>query len=140
MYKTILAAIDLEHGEHIQKIVDAAQELAKVNGAEVCLLTVVPAGPAIVSQFLAENYERLASTELEEKLNAMGAKLTSAGIKCSALVRFGTIYEEILAAAEKLSADLIIVGSHKPYAADFLLGTNAARVVRHADVSVFVVR
>jgi len=140
MYKTILAAIDLEHGEHTQKIVDATKDLAKVYGAEACLLTVVPAGPAVVSQFLAENYESLASAELEEKLDAMGADLTSAGVKCSSMVRFGTIYEEVLAAAEKISADLIVVGSHKPNAAGFLLGSNASRVVRHAVCSVFVVR
>ncbi len=34
----------------------------------------------------------------------------------------------------------IIVASHKPNVGDYLLGTTAARVVRHATCSVFVVR
>ncbi len=34
----------------------------------------------------------------------------------------------------------IIVASHKPNVGDYLLGTTAARVVRHAACSVFVVR
>ncbi|MDH3475684.1 MAG: universal stress protein [Rhodospirillales bacterium] len=39
-----------------------------------------------------------------------------------------------------MKADLIITGSHKPNVSDYLLGSNAARVVRHASCSVFVVR
>ena len=140
MYKTILAAIDLEHGEHTLEILALVKKLAETFGAEVCLVNVVPAGPAIVSQFLDESYEGMASGEAEAKLAELAAGLTSAGVKSSNEVRFGTVYEEILAAAEKVGADLIVVGSHKPGAATFLLGTNAARVVRHASCSVTVVR
>ncbi|MCP4874198.1 MAG: universal stress protein, partial [Gammaproteobacteria bacterium] len=54
--------------------------------------------------------------------------------------RFGDIYREILAQAENSAVDLIVIGSHKLQATDFLIGTNASRVVRHAPCSVFVVR
>ena len=36
--------------------------------------------------------------------------------------------------------DLIIMASHRPELQDYLLGPNAARVVRHANCSVLVVR
>lgn len=42
--------------------------------------------------------------------------------------------------AAKIGADLIVIGSHRPEMGDFLLGPNAARVVRHSKVSVLVVR
>jgi len=45
-----------------------------------------------------------------------------------------------LAVAEEAVADLIVVGSHRPAMKDYLLGTNAARVVRHARCSVLVAR
>jgi nucleotide-binding universal stress UspA family protein len=35
---------------------------------------------------------------------------------------------------------LIIIGSHSPSMQDYLLGPNAARVVRHANCSVLVIR
>ena len=38
------------------------------------------------------------------------------------------------------AADLIVIGCHAPGVGDFLLGSNAARVVRHAGCSVYVVR
>ena len=43
-------------------------------------------------------------------------------------------------AADKLKCDLIVMASHRPELKDYLLGPNAARVVRHARQSVFVVR
>ena len=46
----------------------------------------------------------------------------------------------ILAAAKEYAADLIIMGSHRPELQDYLLGPNAARVVRHSAKSVLVVR
>ena len=49
-------------------------------------------------------------------------------------------YDEVIATAKSLGAELIIVGSHKPDVSDYLLGSNAARIVRHADCSVLVVR
>ncbi|MEO0863555.1 MAG: universal stress protein, partial [Pseudomonadota bacterium] len=36
--------------------------------------------------------------------------------------------------------DAIFVGAHRPELKDYLIGPNAARVARHAQQSVFVVR
>jgi nucleotide-binding universal stress UspA family protein len=57
-----------------------------------------------------------------------------------AIVRFGSVYKEILAYAKTIGADLIVMGSHEPSVGDYLLGGNAARVVRHATCSVHIVR
>jgi universal stress protein F len=56
------------------------------------------------------------------------------------IVAEGRIYREILKAAQTIQADLIVMGSHHPELKDYLLGPNAAKVVRHADCSVMVVR
>jgi nucleotide-binding universal stress UspA family protein len=47
-------------------------------------------------------------------------------------VLHGKIYDEILRAADKLGVDVIVMGSHRPELKDYLLGPNAARVMRHA--------
>ena len=51
-----------------------------------------------------------------------------------------SIYAEIFGVAEGSEADLVGVGSHRLAIKDYLLGTNAARVVRHARCSVLVAR
>ena len=38
------------------------------------------------------------------------------------------------------STDQIVIGAHRPAVSDFLLGPNTARIVRHAECSVNVVR
>ena len=55
-------------------------------------------------------------------------------------MRSGHAYNTILDEAEKSGADLIIIASHRPGLQDYLLGSTAAKVVRHANCSVLVVR
>ena len=52
----------------------------------------------------------------------------------------GTVYEEIIKEATAIGADLVIMTAHRPELRDYLLGPNAARVVRHAPMSVLVIR
>jgi nucleotide-binding universal stress UspA family protein len=68
---------------------------------------------------------------------ALGAE---ANAKVRHVVSTGSAYEEILKTAEADKADLIVIGAHKPDFKDYLLGPNAARVVRHSNCSVCVVR
>jgi nucleotide-binding universal stress UspA family protein len=56
------------------------------------------------------------------------------------IVATGRAYEEVLKLAKSTKASLIVVGTHTANMADYLLGPNAARIVRHADCSVYVVR
>ena len=52
----------------------------------------------------------------------------------------GSVYNEVLHEADTVGADLIVVGSHRPTMATYLLGSNAATIIRHARMSVLVVR
>jgi len=56
------------------------------------------------------------------------------------LARPGTVYEQVLAVAEELDADQIVIRAHRPAVSDILLGPNTARIVRHAHCSVNVIR
>ena len=62
------------------------------------------------------------------------------GIKTKIDMRHGTPGSGILDAAEDLGIDLIVIGSHKPDLTDYFLGSTAARVVRHAQCPVLVMR
>ena len=56
------------------------------------------------------------------------------------LAKAGGIYHELLQEASEWDADLVVVGSHRPVMSDYLLGSNAKTIVRHAQCSVLVVR
>ncbi len=140
MFKNILVAVDLEHDTHMDDLLRVASDIANAQGAKVHLLHVIGAAPAVVSQFLPENYETMASEKIEKDLAVLAAKVDLAEGAAASSVRFGGVYQEILAHATKIGADLIIVASHKPNVGDYLLGTTAARIVRHASCSTLVVR
>ncbi len=140
MFKNILVAVDLEDDADIDALLRVASDTANTYGARVHLLNVIGAAPAVVSQFLPENYESMASEKIEKELAAWAAKVDLAEGAAASSVRFGDVYREILAHADKIGADLIIVASHKPNVGDYLLGTTASRIVRHASCSALVVR
>jgi nucleotide-binding universal stress UspA family protein len=140
MFKNILVAVDLEHDSDLDNLLRIASKIATIQNAKVNLLHVISAAPAVVSQFLPESYETMASEKVEQDLTALAAKVELAEGTATISVRFGSVYQEILAYADKIGADLIIVASHKPNVGDYLLGTTASRIVRHAPCSALVVR
>ena len=141
MYKNILASIDIADESSWGKTISTAVELCRATGAHLTLLTVIPDfGMSIVSQHFPEGYAENALAETHTKLGVCASEHIPDGIKKSLMVSQGTIYQEIIRAGEEISADLVVVASHRPSLKDYLLGPNASRVVRHFKRSVLVVR
>ncbi|WP_349369329.1 universal stress protein [Salinarimonas sp.] len=141
MYKNILLAVDLGHREAEQRAVDTVVEYARAFGATVHLLNVVPDyGMALVGGFFPEGFEKQALERANQELHAFAAETIPAEIPHRTIVGHGGIYREILHYADETKADLVVMSAHRPELEDYLLGPNAARVVRHAKTSVLVVR
>ncbi|MCR9175984.1 MAG: universal stress protein [Alphaproteobacteria bacterium] len=141
MYKDILLPVDMGHEAEQTKAVETAVELAKSMGARLHVITVVPDfGMSIVGGFFPEGHEKAAIAKATEALHAFTARVIPNDIEIQHIVGHGSIYREILARAEQIKCDLIVMASHRPELQDYLLGPNAARVVRHATCSVMVVR
>ena len=141
MYKTILLAIDMNEPSSWEKALPVALEQASSGGGKLHIMTVVPDfGMAIVGSFFPADYEKQALAEADKSLADFIAKNVPGEIEAAHSVGHGTIYKEVLATAEHIGADLIVMASHRPAQSDYLLGPNAARVVRHATCSVLVVR
>ena len=141
MFKNILAAIDLTEESSWIKAVPTAVELCQSTGAQLTLMTVIPDfGMSIVSQHFPKDYAENALAETRTKLGDFASKHIPDDVQPVIVIAQGTIYEEIIRVGDEVSADLIIVASHRPSLKDYLLGPNAARVVRHFKRSVLVVR
>lgn len=141
MYKNILLTVDLEHPSAQVKSVPIAVELCRQNNSTLHVLTVVPDfGMSIVAQYFPKDYEEeVAKTELDLLKSFVHDNIPD-DIKVQHIVGRGNVYESILNVAERINADLIIVQALRPELHKFHLGPNAARVVRHAECSVLVVR
>ncbi len=140
MFKRILVPVDLADETSTQRALAVAEDLAEKNAAELHVLTVVPAySMSIVGSYFPEDHERETLQRAKDALADFTAK-RSTNVAIRGHVAKGTIYDEIMKVANQLEVDLIVMASHRPELKDYLLGPNAARVVRHAKQSVFVVR
>ena len=141
MYNEILLAIDLEDEASWRKALPAAVELCRSSGARLHALTVVPElGPSIVSGYFPEDYEARMIADAGKRLNELLDAELPEGVRARPIVTQGTVYKIIIDTAAGIAADLIVMASHRPERSDYLLGPNAARVVRHSEKSVLVVR
>lgn len=141
MFKDILLPVDIGNPETQTKVVSTAVELAQAFGCRLHVMTIVPTfGEGFVSSFFPTDYQEKAMAAANEHLHAFVRQHVPDGIAVQHVVACGTIYEEILDFAKQHKIDLIIMSSHRPELSDYLLGPNAARVTRHAECSVLVVR
>lgn len=141
MYKTILLSVDLGEESSWRDALPKAIEIAAGENATLHLITVVPTyGMPIVGSFFPEDFEKKALAATKTQLGEFIAKHIPGDINAKGHVAHGVIYEEIMHAADRLGCDLIVLSSHRPELRDYLIGPNAARVVRHATQSVLVVR
>lgn len=136
MYNTILVPIDLSHKERFRPMLDVARKMANEN-SRIILLTVIEEVPAyIMTQLPAETVSKSLQTA-EEELKSIARQYE---VMAEVEVRSGHASRTILEAAEEKGVELIVIASHRPDWEDYLIGSTAARVVRHAECSVHVLR
>ncbi|MBU2963323.1 universal stress protein [Citreicella sp. C3M06] len=141
MYRTILLAVDINDLAFSDHLAEAAIGLAHADGAEIHVLNVIPgSGMAMVGAYLGADQEKRIRAEAKARLADWAERVLPEELFAGLHIAQGTIYHEIIALADKLGVAAIIVGAHRPELKDYLVGPNAARVVRHAKQSVLVVR
>jgi nucleotide-binding universal stress UspA family protein len=141
LFKDILLPVDLEHSGSWRKSLPLSITLCRMMNANLHTLAVIPeVGPGIVDQFFPEDFEKTATTHMMEDLHAFTRTHVPADIKVQHIVAHGRVYDEILRVARNIASDLIIIGAHRPDLKDYLIGSNASRVVRHATCSVLIAR
>ena len=141
MYNDVLVPVDLNHESSWKKSLPTALALCRSFGSTLHLMNVVPDyGLSPVSQYCPPGTERKLREDAEVQLKQFIAEHVPEQIKSQAIIGEGSVYREILKVAERIGADLVVMASHRPELSDYLLGANAAKVVRHADCSVMVIR
>jgi nucleotide-binding universal stress UspA family protein len=136
MYKNIVVAVDIGHGELGGMLIDKAVQLLD-DGGRITLLYVLDEVPAYIAAELPQDLGERRNAEARVELKAL-AQGRSETIDIE--VRMGAPAGQILQCAEDLDADLVMIASHRPGLSDYFIGSTAARVVRHAQSSVLISR
>ncbi len=141
MFARILFPVDLEEESSWQKAVPAVLGLQQTFGSELHVLTITPEWPKGMYRLsLPPDAEQRFAASAAEGLEAFVREHVPEGIPLTKHVKVGRVYQMVLDTAAEIKADLIVMASHRPDMGDYLIGANASRVVRHAAVSVLVVR
>jgi nucleotide-binding universal stress UspA family protein len=141
VFKSILLPIDLASEASWKKSLALAAELARGRDAVLHVMSVLPDfGMSIVGTYFDKDFEGAALMDISGQLKSWASRNVPEGVKAEVHVAHGSIYDEIMRLADKLGCDAIVLAAHRPELRDYLLGPNAARVVRHAKQSVLVVR
>ncbi|WP_226626636.1 universal stress protein [Alloyangia pacifica] len=135
MYKNILVPIAFDSDSKAHKSIEVAQALAEPD-AKITLLHVMEHIPGYAISYLPAEYLTQSRAALEKELADMAAKVPGA----KGMVIEGHSGRSILEYGEENGCDLIIIASHQPAMSDYLLGSTAAVVVRHAHCAVHVLR
>jgi nucleotide-binding universal stress UspA family protein len=140
MYKTILVPVDLADPETSRPALDQAVSLADASGGNLRLIYIRSIMPVTYMEFVPPSFDLDQQREAEEGLAEIATGVALPKERVSSVVRLGSVYHEVLDEADKAAADLIVIGSHRPSMSTYLLGSNATTIVRHAKISVLVVR
>ena len=138
MYRKILIAYD--GSDASRKAFDAALALAFQSAAELWVLTVArppEIGDEVETEAVIENSRRYHRALLAELRKALAGK----DVKAHFEVSVGHPAEQIIYEADRLGADLIVVGDRgRSKFARLLLGSTSKQVTEHAGRPVLVVR
>ena len=134
MFKKIIAALGLSHGHGLTAL-EVARRLRAEDGTIIALHVLEPV-PGFASNYLPPDHESQTRQAAEAAIRERVGEQADANV----VVLSGHPGRTITEYAEQVGADCIIVGSHKPELKDYLLGSTAARIVRHAPCSVHVLR
>ncbi|MBC7170924.1 MAG: universal stress protein, partial [Polyangiaceae bacterium] len=140
--RTVLCPIDFSQGS--SAATEYAIELAQKLGARVHLLHVYPlpmlaapdGGLMVTPQTVAQMSE-----EAAQATKRIGEEWRQKGFEIETHVGDGAPHLEIVRTAERLHADLIVMGTHgRSGLAHFLIGSVAEKVVRSSPIPVLTVR
>ncbi|KFK96438.1 MULTISPECIES: universal stress protein [unclassified Serratia (in: enterobacteria)] len=142
MYKTILVPVDIAEDVLTEHALKHVEYLAKMSGAKVHFFHALPDASAFVTaySFGLKEFENQAEVKAIEGLKKIMAEIDLPLESLAYTISFGSPRDEVLQLAEEIEADLIVIGSRRPSVKTYLLGSNAAAIVRHAKTSVMVIR
>ena len=134
MYDHILVPMALDHG--ISGTTLGVARALCIPGGRITALHVHEAVQGSVAAYLDADAVR----EGFEAARRLLAEKTAHMPDVTPEILRGHTYRTIIDVATARGVGCIVIGSHKPGFSDFLLGSTAARVVRHAPCAVHVCR
>ncbi len=141
VFKHLLVATDFS--ETSEQAVQVTLELTRESGAELTVLHTaeIPSSVYAGQTFAVVDLMQPIIDVAQQKLDAFMRSVRERHPRAHGVLKLGVAWEQILAGAAEVHADLIVIGTHgRRGIAHAVLGSVAERVVRLSPVPVLTVR
>ena len=135
MYKNILVPVVFGGDQKNFASIDVARALA-AEGAKFTVMHVIESMPNYATSQIPTDVLDRVRAEIEKSLSDAAKALPGAKTQLISGHAGSTIIEY----ANETNVNCIVMASHRPEFSDLFLGSTAARVVRHANCAVHVIR
>jgi len=141
MYNTIIVPVDLSDTYALKLVIPVALNFVNCFGSELHLINIIPdIGISMLEEFLPTQWIGNQKGKHLEQLNKLVEQYIPMDMKVKQFVGRGHVYDEIINYSNSVKANLLIVPAIRPQLQDYMLGPNVSKIVRHAKISVLVVR
>ncbi len=142
MYKNVLLAVDLNHEESWVHALPAALAICSDEGARIHVVTCIPdVHMPMIASYFPDSFVDDVKRKTGERLAEFCATHVPSSVDSThAVLSGGAIYEMLIRYADGNDVELIVMGAYHPDLKDYLLGSNAEKVLRHARQSVLVIK
>lgn len=140
MYNTVLIPMDLEHEDMFPKAVALAQQLIGDEKGEIHAIYVDQTQVHQGNFGITDDAVQGAREAMKQEVKTLFKKYVPEHLRGKCRVKAGVVYDIVLEEADKVKPEVIIVAAGRPGFSSYLLGSNAEKILRHANCSVFVIR
>jgi universal stress protein F len=141
MYKSILIPIDLYDKSSIKPMMIKGLNFAQAFGSIISFIYVIPDfGIKTVEDYLPKHWIKDQKNKYSSQITDLVKQYVPEEINVNISISRGSVYDKVIQYSNEIDADLIIVSAIRPQFRDYMLGPNASKIVRHASISVLVVR
>ena len=139
MFKDILLPVNMSDPATWERPLEVAIYLARNCGARLHLMTVMPSFDyPMVENFFPVDFEEKAHARLNKEIHAFVAEHIPDDLHAQTIIAVGSIYEQILETAREIKSDLIIMTRKGGPRRHYFMGSNANKVINHAETAVLV--
>ncbi|MGD2271812.1 MAG: universal stress protein [Desulfobacterales bacterium] len=140
MFTKILVPVDIDYPEAATAVYQKAAALAKLSGAKIRLISVMPGfGMPLVASYISEEVRQEAADRFKKALEQFINDNCRDPVSYE--LRTGKNWEEIIKAADKWGADLIVVYHNRRREINEVFSRSCSqRVADHANCSVLRLR
>lgn len=137
MYASIMVPVDLEHAGALEKAIATGATLARAYDIPMTLIGVTTEAPSPVAH-TPQEFQRKMEAFAAAEGRKYGVQATGLGVASHDPAV--DLNETLIAEAERIGADLIVMASHVPGIAEHIFSSHAGYVASHSKASVLVVR